>query len=271
MAMAPATAMSSSNARTSDFAVLQKEYRLMEMNRKAFAEESHAVLRKQQGSLEKLRADNEALKTELAMEMRSHARPSDLAGQRKDALKLRDEIEQYTELVAQEKRTMTVTTEQVALMKQKILHTRKTMGGVNAARENQAMIQKQVRILENRLEKALVKFNEALAQNKRLRDDIDDLRRERVVFDSIYQKLDRVRVRVCARTSVPLLFPYPQPLRFHTRQLPRAFPFDLQELHDKKKQMANIIELSNLSYESRDNFQMDIAAIEQVPSNGTFK
>jgi hypothetical protein len=70
---------------------------------------------------------------------------------------------------------------------------------------------------------------------------------------------------------VPLLFPYPQPLRFHTRQLPRAFPFDLQELHDKKKQMANIIELSNLSYESRDNFQMDIAAIEQVPSNGTFK
>lgn len=219
--------MSSSNARTSDFAVLQKEYRLMEMNRKAFAEESHAVLRKQQGSLEKLRADNEALKAELAMEMRSHARPSDLAGQRKDALKLRDEIEQYTELVAQEKRTMTVTTEQVALMKQKILHTRKTMGGVNVARENQAMIQKQVRILENRLEKALVKFNEALAHNKRLRDDIDDLRRERVVFDSIYQKLDRVRVRVCARTSVPLLFPavvhIPQPLRFHTRQLPRVF------------------------------------------------
>jgi len=37
-----------------------------------------------------------------------------------------------------------------------------------------------------------------------------------------------------------------------------------QELHDKKKQMANIIELSNLAYESRDNFQMEIAAIEQV-------
>lgn len=38
----------------------------------------------------------------------------------------------------------------------------------------------------------------------------------------------------------------------------------LKELHDKKKQMANIIELSNLSYESRDNFQMEIAAIEQA-------
>jgi hypothetical protein len=158
----------------------------------AFAEESHQVLRKQQGSLEKLRADNEALKTELAMEMRSHAKPSNLAVQRKEALKLRDETEQYSELIQQEKRTMDVTTEQVALMKQKIVHTRKNMGGVNAARENQAMIQKQVRILENRLDKALVKFNEALAHNKKLRDAIDDLRRERVVFDSIYKKLDKV-------------------------------------------------------------------------------
>ena len=44
------------------------------------------------------------------------------------------------------------------------------MGGVNAAKEGQKMIQKQVRILENRLDKALVKFNEALANNKRLRE-----------------------------------------------------------------------------------------------------
>ena len=150
------------------------------------------VLRKQQSSLEALRADNEALKAELAMEMRTNARPGTLAIERKQALRLRQEIDQYSELMEQERRTIDVTSEQIALMKQKILHTRKTMGGVNAARENQAMIQKQVRILENRLDKALVKFNEALAHNKKLRDEIDDLRRERVVFDSIYTKLDKV-------------------------------------------------------------------------------
>jgi hypothetical protein len=44
-------------------------------------------------------------------------------------------------------------------------------------------------------------------------------RRERVVFDNVYKKLER-------------------------------------ELLEKKKQMANIIELSNLSYEQRDNFQV---------------
>jgi len=199
----------------------------MEMNRKAFAEESHQVLRKQTVSLEKLRQDNEALKTELAMEMRANAKPGVAASQRVEAAKLRDEVEKYATQISQEKRTIQVTTEQIALMKQKILHTHKNMGGVNAAKENQAMIQKQVRILENRLDKALVKFNEALAHNKKLRDEIDDLRRERVVFDSIYKKLDK-------------------------------------ELYEKKRQMASIIELSNLAYEARDNYQMEIAAYEQM-------
>ena len=35
-----------------------------------------------------------------------------------------------------------------------IMHQRKAMGGVNASKENIAMIQKQIRILENRVEKA---------------------------------------------------------------------------------------------------------------------
>ena len=101
------------------------------------------------------------------------------------------------------------------------------MGGVNAARDNQQMIQKQIRILENRLDKALVKFNQSLAHNRKLREQIDDLRRERVVFDNIYKKLEK-------------------------------------ELHEKKKQMAHIIELSNMTYEQRDNCQMEITAIDQA-------
>jgi len=50
------------------------------------------------------------------------------------------------------------------------------MGGVNAARENNVQVQKQIRVLENRLEKAYVKYNEAVAHNKRLREQIDSLR-----------------------------------------------------------------------------------------------
>lgn len=46
----------------------------------------------------------------------------------------------------------------------KVLEQKQKMGGVNASKENDAMITKQIRILENRLDKTLVKFNQALAE-----------------------------------------------------------------------------------------------------------
>ena len=57
---------------------------------------------------------------------------------------------------------------------------------------------------------ALVKFNESLALNKNLRERIDTLRRERVVFDSIYKKLERElhekkKVKHVLYSGVPML------------------------------------------------------------------
>ena len=60
----------------------------------------------------------------------------------------------------------------------------------------------------------MIKFNQSLAVNKKLRDTIDNLRRERLVFDTIYRKFER-------------------------------------ELMEQKKQMADIIEQSNAAYEAR--------------------
>ena len=49
--------------------------------------------------------------------------------------------------------------------------------------------QKQIRILENRLEKMYHKYNESKSRNQVLRTGIDNLRRERLVFDDIHRKL----------------------------------------------------------------------------------
>ena len=104
------------------------------------------------------------------------------------------------------------------IMHKKIWDQRQKMGGINASRENNQAIAKQIQILENRLDKALKRYNEALANNKRLRENIDNLRRERLVFDQIYKKLEKVRPRhqpprparhasyawlACARLRVP--------------------------------------------------------------------
>merc|ERR1712072_1109320 len=61
---------------------------------------------------------------------------------------------------------------------------------------------------------------------KKLRDEIDTLRRERAVFDDIYKKLEN-------------------------------------ELQQKKKEMANIIEQANAAYEVRDSAQAQMASLKQ--------
>merc|ERR1719262_2030879 len=100
------------------------------------------------------------------------------------------------------------------------------MGGIEAESLHSMAVAKQIRILEDRLNAGLQKFNVAIAANKKLRDEIDTLRRERAVFDDIYKKLEN-------------------------------------ELQQKKKEMANIIEQANAAYEARDSAQAQMAALKQ--------
>ena len=165
--------------------------------------------------MDKLKKDNDTLKEELALETKQ-AMASNSSAAAAQIAKLQDQADTYTRKIEMEKRRIEELDKQIEAMEKNILSQRKKMGGVNAAKENHAQIQKQIKILENRLEKvrsaparaaltrdrrvslvpvsqALQKFNEALAHNKQLRETIDNLRRERVVFDQIYKKLVRAR------------------------------------------------------------------------------
>ena len=114
----------------------------------------------------------------------------------------------------------------IAKYQERIVEQKARLGGVNAAQVNNQLIQKQIKVLENRMDKSLMKFNETMALNKVLRQKIDEYRRERVVFDGIYKKLER-------------------------------------ELHEKKKEMAAIIEDSKNAYSARDKSQADMVALQQ--------
>jgi hypothetical protein len=59
--------------------------------------------------------------------------------------------------------------EHIKDFQKKIVERRGTIGGYNAGAENQSSLVKQIKILENRLDKANQKFNEAIAINKQLR------------------------------------------------------------------------------------------------------
>lgn len=133
----------------------------------------------------------------------------------------------YVKRMHEEKRRIEEYNRQIDALKDKILDTRRTMGGVNYAKESNQMVQKQVRILENRLDKSLIRFNEALAYNQKLRAQIDNLRRERVVFDGISRKLEK-------------------------------------KLHDKEKQAADLVDQANQCYAKRDEYQTELTSIQQT-------
>uniref|UniRef100_A0A7S0SDG4 ODAD1 central coiled coil region domain-containing protein n=1 Tax=Mantoniella antarctica TaxID=81844 RepID=A0A7S0SDG4_9CHLO len=204
-------------------AELHRKYRIMEGNRKSYSEDSQNHIRRQRQAIEKLKEDNASLKTELAMELKDAALapPPNVQA---EITKLQDTADLYTRKIEIERRRVEDLDHHLQLSDLKILEQRRAMGGIHAAKENSHQVTKQVKVLENKLDKALVQFNEALSSNKSLREEIDNLRRERVAFDNVYRKMER-------------------------------------ELHEKKKEMANIIEISNIAYEARDQAQNEIAAL----------
>merc|ERR1719359_808361 len=212
-----------------EIAELQRKFRVLENDKRAYSEDSQGIIRKQRATIEKLTRENRKMKAELNETRSSSSTQVENRIAMEKINKLTDQKEQLQSKMEQESEQSKVLTDTVADTQKRIFEVREDMaqhGGVKAALENAKAVQKQIRILENRLDKALQNFNQAVEANRTLREQIDTLRRERVVFDDIYKKLEN-------------------------------------ELHSKKKEMANIIEQANAAYEARDSAQAQMASLKQ--------
>ena len=105
---------------------------------------------------------------------------------------------------------------------------KKRAANANATRpdsqQSQQMVEKQIKVLEGRLVKSNTKFNEALAVNKEMRNQIDGFRKEKLVFETLYARMEK-------------------------------------NLANKRKNMAEIIEVANSAYEERDRTQEKLAGL----------
>ncbi len=81
--------------------------------------------------------------------------------------------------------------DKIAEIHNDFLTIKSEMGGLNATQALQERYQKHIRILENRLDKANQKFNDSIEYDKKLRAEIDKLRKERYFFENIYKKLEK--------------------------------------------------------------------------------
>lgn len=227
-----------------DLTQLHKEYQRTAKNERR--EEAAHALQQQRQAIETLTNQNEVLKNELTIEDRqakagkgSKPKKGKKKGGKGGALvggamsasdqisRLQDQGDQYTRKIELERRRMEELDKTIKTLQEKILSQRQKMGGVNSSKESNQQIARHIQVLENRLDKALVKHNEAVAFNKKLRKGIDNLRRERVIFDGIYKKLER-------------------------------------ELHEKKREMARIIDESNKAYEAREKAQREMEKLKEM-------
>ena len=139
--------------------------------------------------------------------------------------KLQEQARMYIKKIeAEKKRTKEIDGEMEKLTEE-TEQQRKALGGVRLAQQENAKKQKQIKLLEDKLEKARVKYNEALSSNKHLREKIDNLRRERVVFDGVYTRLEK-------------------------------------ELAEKKEEMHKIVEVSNAAYDARERANQEMEALK---------
>eukprot|EP00928_Gymnodinium_smaydae_P014627 TRINITY_DN15387_c0_g1_i2.p2 TRINITY_DN15387_c0_g1~~TRINITY_DN15387_c0_g1_i2.p2 ORF type:complete len:402 (-),score=95.21 TRINITY_DN15387_c0_g1_i2:1356-2561(-) len=208
---------------------LQRKFRVLENDKRAYSEDSQGIIRKQRATIEKMTRENKKMKTEIAESRAFAGSGPELKMANEGLKKLTNQKEQLLVNIEAEEENCSLLGNQLDTKSKNIMSVRQEMaahGGCNAAIENAKAVQKQIRVLENRLDHALQNFNVAVCANKKLRNQIDTLRVERTVFDDIYRKLEA-------------------------------------ELVQKKKEMASIIEQANAAYEARDSAQAQMASLKQ--------
>jgi chromosome segregation ATPase len=137
-----------------------------------------------------------------------------------------EDTNKYKSRMGEEEQKQGKLDKDILAFQEMLLKEKEKLGGINATHEGYMHIQKQIRILENRLDKANQKFNDAMSHNNKLKSQIDSLRKESQIFEVIYKRLEG-------------------------------------ELRKKREEMAQKIEEANKAYEQRDKLQEETNRLTQ--------
>jgi len=151
--------------------------------------ESQNTLRTQRQQIEKLKHDSNRLKEDLALETRQAKQANNVSASAQIS-KLQDQGEMYGRKIEREKARIAMLNQKIEQAQAQLAAIRQASGG-NQAYEQNLKSQRKIRQLENELDKALVKLSEAKSYNKRLQQDIDNLRIDRQTHEMQQQKLIR--------------------------------------------------------------------------------
>ena len=125
-------------------AELQRKYRIMEGNRKSYSEDSQKTIVQQRQTIEKLKQDNNSLKSEIALHKKRELAPM-TASMKKSIHKAQEQADFYSHKIEEERMKADQLKREIELFRKQSMETRRNMGGVNAARENTQNVGKQIK------------------------------------------------------------------------------------------------------------------------------
>ncbi|XP_072888110.1 coiled-coil domain-containing protein 114 isoform X2 [Hemitrygon akajei] len=134
--------------------------------------------------------------------------------------------EKLEEQIANEKQTIKGLEAEIKVLEQKIFDQKKGLSkGINVKAMNEHL-KKSIGIMENRLDRALRKFNTQLMKNGQLREQIDTLRVERTRFEQLHRKLEK-------------------------------------DLLETRKEIGSVIDTSTAAYDARDEAQTKMLQLKE--------
>jgi len=184
-------------------------------------------IRLQRQQIEKLKKDNDRLKEDLALETRQAKQANDMTASTQ-IVKLKDQADNYRRKNDQERKKIREIDREILKLSTSIQQKKREISNANNDKKRKSTsqsIELENRRLENKLDNAHVKYNQAKDGNKLLKSQISNLRYERKNSREQFKRLDR-------------------------------------ELKEKQAIMAKVIKEGNIAAGARDDAQRQMAALK---------
>ncbi len=130
-----------SQVKIQKYLCLQKKIQNAEADRKAFAEETIAVVKKQRTKVDFLKQESKALKDRLASLFEKNFMKNDFLANKKE-IDQKSLIEKYKKELEEENAKLKTINTNIKIFKKQIINQKRNIGGVNVGSESQHLLQK---------------------------------------------------------------------------------------------------------------------------------
>lgn len=172
-----------------ELATLNRHYRTMFNDKKAYINETQNAIRRQKAAIENLLQERKHL---IALGRVAGRLWNKFCDENNlDALtELLDKEQVVLAAIKEERKLIAETERKEKDLEEKINDWRRTMKGGKDSQMKYIATQKHIRFMQNRLDNTSKKFNSAMARNQNLRKHIDDMRCQKAHFQTLFQSLE---------------------------------------------------------------------------------